>query len=526
MPEVPYVEAALQAPHSPDYVPSTGGAWRQAHLSQIMFTAQRILMMRFVAEDQPYDMGMPHPLLSHLTMTEPSEEDEDDDVDTEAEEDEEEEEHPAPANSVVVALPATDQTPSAEAKGSPISIPAPVPTPVWSDGRWLPVSQLYLTPTFINCFPMVFTTSPYTSSTTTPIPSPSLPLSPPSYVLSPSPPPSPIRSLGYRDDTDQARAVAALLPILYHYHHHLSLSSSLTRLDAPSSGIPQPLPISVSYFITTLLLPLLVSSSAAAARPAGGLRVDYGFVATMDREIRRDQEREVGYRITDSWDEIIKTLQGAPISTDTELGRHMTAFGSRVRQRQDVIFIRGLDDEQSQRQLLAGRLNMLFRDRRAHAYTRHLMETEARLSREAWRRSMDASDLTRGEVMSLRTTVLGQMSEIRELHAADRRRQVVTSEMLKADHRRSAEMRELRTADPLQGQVTALQGQQGPAGGPAQPELPEEAGALTWWNSHVITVSHDVAYAMTWADLRKKMTDKYCPWEKRDDKSSRLNLCI
>ncbi|GJZ98640.1 putative reverse transcriptase domain-containing protein, partial [Tanacetum coccineum] len=36
-------------------------------------------------------------------------------------------------------------------------------------------------------------------------------------------------------------------------------------------------------------------------------------------------------------------------------------------------------------------------------------------------------------------------------------------------------------------------------------------GALTWWNSHVMTVSHDVAYAMTWADLRKKITDKYCP---------------
>ncbi|GJY15068.1 putative reverse transcriptase domain-containing protein [Tanacetum coccineum] len=37
------------------------------------------------------------------------------------------------------------------------------------------------------------------------------------------------------------------------------------------------------------------------------------------------------------------------------------------------------------------------------------------------------------------------------------------------------------------------------------------AGALTWWNSHVMTISHDVAYAMTWADLRKKMTDKYYP---------------
>ncbi|GJT49881.1 hypothetical protein Tco_0976038 [Tanacetum coccineum] len=35
------------------------------------------------------------------------------------------------------------------------------------------------------------------------------------------------------------------------------------------------------------------------------------------------------------------------------------------------------------------------------------------------------------------------------------------------------------------------------------------AGALTWWNSHVMTVTHDVAYSMTWVDLKKKMTDKY-----------------
>ncbi|GKD62309.1 putative reverse transcriptase domain-containing protein [Tanacetum coccineum] len=37
------------------------------------------------------------------------------------------------------------------------------------------------------------------------------------------------------------------------------------------------------------------------------------------------------------------------------------------------------------------------------------------------------------------------------------------------------------------------------------------AGALTWWNSHVRIVGQDVAYAMTWTDLRKKMTDKYYP---------------
>ncbi|GJV68822.1 hypothetical protein Tco_1484331 [Tanacetum coccineum] len=188
--------------------------------------------------------------------------------------------------------------------------------------------------------------------------------------------------------------------------------------------------------------------------------------------------REVGYGITDSWDEIVETLKGHQLVLTQELGRHMTAFETGVRQDTDEIYTR-LDDEQ---------------------------KTKARLSREAWRRSRDASDLAHGEVMSLHTTVLGQMSEIRELHAADRKRQVVTSEMLKADHRRSAEMRELRTTDrtqqqqliqtltmmqslqgqvatlqgqvtALQGQVTALQGQQGPTGGPARPELPEEAGS-------------------------------------------------
>ncbi|GKA49898.1 hypothetical protein Tco_0742971 [Tanacetum coccineum] len=34
--------------------------------------------------------------------------------------------------------------------------------------------------------------------------------------------------------------------------------------------------------------------------------------------------------------------------------------------------------------------------------------------------------------------------------------------------------------------------------------------ALTWWNSQVRIVGNDIAYAMTWAELKKKMTDKYC----------------
>nr|GEV57330.1 retrotransposon protein, putative, Ty3-gypsy subclass [Tanacetum cinerariifolium] len=246
-----------------------------------------------------------------------------------------------------------------------------------------------------------------------------------------APPPSPIRSLGYGAAMIRLRVEAVST------YHSPPLPPpfilSPTRSDAPSLGIPPPLPISAPTSSPPLQLPSASrreerpevtlpprkrlgialglgyevgeSSSAAAARPVGGLRADYGFVATMDREIRRNPEREVGHGITESWDKIVETLQGAPDSTDTEFGGYMRDFETKVRRDIDEIYSR-LDDEQSERQLLAGRLNMWFRDRRVHEYTRHIMETEVRLSREAWVRSMDASDLTRGEVMSLRTTVL------------------------------------------------------------------------------------------------------------------------
>ncbi|GJS89549.1 reverse transcriptase domain-containing protein [Tanacetum coccineum] len=108
---------------------------------------------------------------------------------------------------------------------------------------------------------------------------------------------------------------------------------------------------------------------------------------------------------------------------------------------------------------------------------------------------------------------LGQVTDevIRGLgtdETIDRKRQAVTLETLKADHRRSAEMRELRTVDRTRQQqliqtLTVMQSLQ-------REVTPLLDSALTWWNSHVMTVSHDDAYAMTWAYLRKKTTDKYC----------------
>ncbi|GKC52971.1 hypothetical protein Tco_1075716, partial [Tanacetum coccineum] len=274
-----------------------------------------------------------------------SEDDEDDDADMEADGDEEEEEHLAPADSVVVALPTTDQAPSAE-ETKPISIPALVPTPLWSDAE---VARLLAIST-----PPSSPLSPW-SSPLPQIPSPSLPLSPPSPVLSPTPPPSPIRSLGYR---------AAMIRIRMRSR----------PLDAPSLGIPPPLPISVPTSSPPLLLP---STSRREDIP----------------EVTLPPQKRLGIALGPGY----------------EVGESSSAAACpRPLKDTNEVYMR-LDKEQSQRQLLAGRLNMLFRDRRAHARTARLIETEARMSREAWGRSMDASDLAHTEVMSLRTTVLAQM---------------------------------------------------------------------------------------------------------------------
>ncbi|GKC38332.1 hypothetical protein Tco_1050716 [Tanacetum coccineum] len=452
--EDPYVEASLQASPSSDYVPGPEEP-EQAPPSLDYVPGPEHIDAEIVAKDQPGDKDAPPTAQSpdYVTESDPeadpeedddedleedpvdypadrgddgddeegsSEDDEDDDMDIEADDDEEEEEHLAPADSVIVALPATDQAPSAEetepfetdeSAATPpphpayrvtarISFIAQVPMPVWTDAEVARLLAISTPPSS----PLSLWSSPLPQ-----IPSSSLPLSPPSPVLSPAPPPSPIRSLGYRAAMIQMIAEAASTS------HSLPLPPpfilSPTRPDAPSLGIPPPLPISVPTSSPPLLLPFAShredrpevtlppqkrlgialgpgyevgeSLSATAARPAGGLRADYGFVATMDREIRRDPEREVGYGITDSWDEIVETLQEAPVSTDTKLGRHMTAFKTRVRQDTDEYYTR-LDDEQSQRGLEA----------------------------------IDGCE-----------------------------RQAVISEMLKADQRRSAEMRELRTTD-------------------------------------------------------------------------------
>ncbi|GJY90727.1 hypothetical protein Tco_0505923 [Tanacetum coccineum] len=189
--------------------------------------------------------------------------------------------------------------------------------------------------------------------------------------------------------------------------------------------------------------PLETDESVATPPPHPAYRVMLGYLIEMSHlttilERGRKRARSAIAALGTTGDEAM--LEDMPVVQrldDQKLGRWMTEFTTRVRQDTDEIYTR-LDDEQTERQLMAGRLNMLYRDRRAHARTTLLMEREARMSREDWGRSMDASNLARLEVMSLHTTVLGQQAVITELQATDRMiDQGVTAALAARDANRS-----------------------------------------------------------------------------------------
>ncbi|GKD96775.1 hypothetical protein Tco_1380672, partial [Tanacetum coccineum] len=255
---------------------------------------------------------------------ESSDDDEDDDVDIK--EDEEEEEHPALADSTSFSLPTVDHAPSAEETEqfeTDESAATPLPHPAYQ------VARLLAIPT-----PPPSPPSPW-SSPLPQIPSPPLPVSPP-------PPASPTYPLGYRAAMIRLRAEA----LSTSYSPLLHIILSYTRADTPPLRTPPLLPIPLPtsspplHLLSTnriadrpevTLLPqkrlgialglryeVGESLFAPTARPPGGFKADYGFVATMDRKIMRDLERDVGYGITDTWDEIPVDMPGAPATDDTE----------------------------------------------------------------------------------------------------------------------------------------------------------------------------------------------------------------
>ncbi|GJY40061.1 reverse transcriptase domain-containing protein, partial [Tanacetum coccineum] len=396
---------------------------------------------------------------------ESSDDDEDDDI--EEDEDKEEEEHlaladfvPPPVHRVTVRIYVRAQThislPLDTEVVRLLAIPTPPPLPL------SPLSSPL--PQILSPLPQILSPLPQI-------------LLPPLPVSSPPLPASPTYPLGYRATMIRLRA-------------ETSSTSHPLPSSTPPSGTPPLLPIPLPTPSPPLLLPstncragvsevtlppqkrLCIalglryevdeSLSAPTTRPTGGFRADYGFVGTLDDEIRRD--------------------------TDKIYGR--------------------LDDAHDDRLLMSGQLNMLHRDRRAHARTGRLMETEARLSQTGTKRTTrstpavttaTATTVTDAQLKALIDQGIANALAARD---ADRSRNGEDShdsgvvELTQWFERMEIVFRisNCTLENQIKFSTCILLG-----------------SALTWWNSHVKIVGHDVAYTMTWTNLKKKMTDKYCP---------------
>ncbi|GJT37823.1 hypothetical protein Tco_0937688 [Tanacetum coccineum] len=196
------------------------------------------------------------------------------------------------------------------------------------------------------------------------------------------------------------------------------------RIPSPPLPIPSPPPNSPTYIEAPL-----------GFRAAGIRQRDTLPSPVHETEIpeiclplhaapRRLMSSELGYGITDTWDDLVGAIQKIAPTTLEGVNQRVTELVATVDQEDGIMY---------------------------SLRTALLMEEEARVSCVAWAQSMDARDKARSEGMLLRTTVIAQQLEITELRAADRRRQAA--------------------------QMTEFQRNQGPANGPAQPEVPEEAGS-------------------------------------------------
>ncbi|GKF41993.1 hypothetical protein Tco_0125335, partial [Tanacetum coccineum] len=92
--------------------------------------------------------------------------------------------------------------------------------------------------------------------------------------------------------------------------------------------------------------PFETDESTATPLPYLAYRVTARISVQDMRKIMRDLERDVGYRITNTWDGMPVDMSGAPTTDDKEMGQRMTEFTTRVRQDTYEIYTR-LDDEQS-----------------------------------------------------------------------------------------------------------------------------------------------------------------------------------
>nr|GFA01766.1 putative reverse transcriptase domain-containing protein [Tanacetum cinerariifolium] len=461
-------------------------------------------------------------------------------------------------------------------KGSRVAAQAPISFPYEAE-----VARLHAIPTPPPS-PLTLLSSPLPQ-----IPSPPTHTSP-TYAEKP---------LGYRAARSRLRATSPLpSPTSPPTHHPLPLPSP--SLLPPSSPLFLPSTDRRANILEVVLphrkrlclalgprFEVRESSSAAAARHTGGYTVDYGFISTLNVELRCDYVREMGYEITDVWEDPTEATEEVPPTVVAELSQQ---------------------DDQA---LLRSQVNMLCKDRQYHLNTTMLVERYSYLFTGGTGHDIGFSDyittaaLRRIDTLEARepahtddpkdadsytSTTIGLVFFIyvSNYHKMPPRKGTRTTPATATTTANTPMTGAAIKALIAQGVADALakqtiqrnnnlngDGSQCSGSGITRPVLPTRectysdflkcqplnfngtkrvvglsqwferiefvfhisncaienqvkfatctlhGNALTWWNTHVKTVGHDVAYNMPWKTLMKMMTAKAYtagPSEKRD----------
>ncbi|GKC53890.1 hypothetical protein Tco_1076635 [Tanacetum coccineum] len=265
-------------------------------------------------------------------------EDDDDEEDSEEDDDdEEEEEHLAPTEFTAVS-PAVDHVPFAE-EIEPFETDKSAATPPPPPPLAYQVDRLLAIPTPPPS-PLTPLLSPLSQIPSPPFPVPSPPTTSPTYAEAP---------LGFRADEIQLRA---------------------------ASPLPSPTSPPTTITITTITTTSEGSSTATAAKqPSLGAThtTVYGFVDLVDNAPRSHVPREVGYGITDTWDELVDAIkEGAPTTLEGVNARVTKLAETHERDTQDLYA--HLEDAQDSQAHLSDRVDILLEDRQFHHQTVMLIE--------------------------------------------------------------------------------------------------------------------------------------------------------
>ncbi|GJZ68199.1 putative reverse transcriptase domain-containing protein [Tanacetum coccineum] len=271
-------------------------------------------------------------------------------------------------------------------------------------------------------------------------------------------------------------------------------------------------------------------SSTAAARPTGGHRADYRFIGTLDTETRHHRAEEVGYGIRDVWVDPAEAVEEVAPTTLEGVNAKVTELAEvQEEDTQDLYAL--VEDAQDRQTRLSQRVNVLIEDREFHHETMLLMEEEALVSREAWAQSVGLSSA--GQLSAALRQI--QALQARDpTHADDPEGADSFNNMppkrTSADAARAAapmtiavveQLIEARLSEALANHETLQNSINGHGDGSHNSDTGIRGtvrtpfkfatytflgNALTWWNSHMKTVTQDVAYAMDWKALKKMMT--------------------